>query len=174
MKRGIWVTVFFLGSIQFAWAQSKDDQKLSSTEKTVSESPTNSYAVFGATPEQEAVLRSQIQLMRPDVQPLRIFFVPHWKYLDDARIFQLHVPTGYGSLMFTHLPSRTVFIDNDRYQGEEWLGYWMAHELGHLKTNSTKESDAERGAREFRKRLADSRKTSSRVQPGAAQTAVKN
>jgi hypothetical protein len=57
--------------------------------------------------------------------------------------------------MFTHLPSRTVFIDNDQYLGEQWLGYWMAHELGHLKTNSAKESDAERAAREFRKRLRD-------------------
>jgi len=61
--------------------------------------------------------------------------------------------------MFTHLASRTVFIDNDRYQGEEWLGYWMAHELGHLKTNSAKESDADRGAREFRKLLEKARKT---------------
>jgi hypothetical protein len=34
--------------------------------------------------------------------------------------------------MFTHLSSRTVFIDNDRYAGEDWLGYWIAHELGHL------------------------------------------
>ena len=57
--------------------------------------------------------------------------------------------------MFTHLPSRTVFIDNDRYLGEEWLGYWMAHELGHLVTNSAKEEDAERAAHEFRKRLRD-------------------
>ena len=64
-------------------------------------------------------------------------------------------PTGYGSLIFTQLPSRTVFIDNDRHQGEEWLGYWMAHELGHMKTNSVHEGDAERAAREFRKRLRD-------------------
>ena len=58
--------------------------------------------------------------------------------------------------MFTHLPSRTVFVDNDRYQGAEWLGYWMAHELGHMNTNSVHEGDAERAAREFRKRLTDS------------------
>jgi hypothetical protein len=95
--------------------------------------------------------------MHPEVLPLRVLFVPHWKYLDNARIFHLHVPTGYGSLMFTHLPSRTVFIDNDRYQGEGWLGYWMAHELGHLKSNSPREGDAERAARGFRKRLRDLR-----------------
>lgn len=114
---------------------------------------TESYAVFDATAEQEAALRVQIRQIHPEVLPLRVFFVPHWKYLDTARIFHLHIPTGYGSLMFTHLPSRTIFIDNDRYQGEEWLGHWIAHELGHLATNSAKEADAERVAREFRKRL---------------------
>ena len=117
----------------------------------------SSYTVFDATPAQEAALRAQIRLMHPEVLPLRVFFVPHWKYLDNARIFHLHVPAGYGSFMFTHLPSRTVFIDNDRYQDESWLGYWMAHELGHLISNSTKESDAEKVAREFRRRLKDSR-----------------
>jgi hypothetical protein len=60
--------------------------------------------------------------------------------------------------MFTHLPSRTVFIDSDRYQGEDWLGYWMAHELGHIVTNSTKESDAEKAAGPLRARLKESTK----------------
>ena len=55
--------------------------------------------------------------------------------------------------MFTHLPSRTIFVDNDRYLGEDWLGHWIAHELGHLATNSAKEEDAERSAHEFRRRL---------------------
>ena len=123
----------------------------------VSKSSENNYTVFNATSEQEAALRVQIQQMHPDILPLRIFFVPHWKYLAAARDFHLHVPTGYGSLMFTHLPTRTIFIDNDRYRGEEWLGYWIAHELGHLATNSTKEEDAEKAAREFRKRLQDAR-----------------
>jgi len=53
--------------------------------------------------------------MQPDVYPLRVLFVPHWKYIDTARTFHLHVPTGYTSAMFTHLPSRSVFIDSDRY-----------------------------------------------------------
>ena len=118
--------------------------------------PPDTLAVIGATADQEASLRSQIQVMHPEVLPLRILFVPHWKYLDAARAFQLHVPTGFGSLMFTHLPSRTVYIDNDRYMGTEWLGHWMAHELGHLASNSAKEEDAERAAREFRKRLKQS------------------
>ena len=59
--------------------------------------------------------------------------------------------------MFTHLPSRTIFVDNDRYLGEDWLGHWLAHELGHLAKNSAKEEDAEKAAREFRRRLTDSR-----------------
>lgn len=113
----------------------------------------DNYAVFNATAEQEAWLRAQIRQMHPDLLPLRIFFVPHWKYMAAARDFHLRVPTGYGSLMFTHLPSRTIFIDNDRYLGEDWLGHWIAHELGHLVTNSTKEQDAEKAARQFRKRL---------------------
>ena len=60
------------------------------------------------------------------------------------------VPAGMGSKMFTHLASRSVFIDEDRYLGEEWLAHWMAHELGHLAANSVREEDAERIAREYR------------------------
>lgn len=58
---------------------------------------------------------------------------------------------------FTHLPSRTLFIDNDRYMGEDWLAHWIAHELGHLAKNSPKEEDAEKAAAEFRKRLKEAR-----------------
>jgi hypothetical protein len=112
-----------------------------------------SYAVIGATPEQEAALREQIGWMRPEVLPTRVIFVPHWKYLDNARIFQLHVPAGWASVMFTHLSSRTVFVDSDRYLGKEWLGHWMAHELGHLALNSPKEDDAERVAKKLRPAL---------------------
>jgi hypothetical protein len=116
------------------------------------------YAVIGSSAEQEALLRAQIDIMQPAVLPSRIVFVPHWKYLDTAKTFRLHVPAGYGSQMFTHLPSRTVFIDNDRYQGPDWLGYWMAHELGHLATNSPKEEDAEKAARQLRRRLKEARR----------------
>jgi hypothetical protein len=118
-----------------------------------------SYAVIGATPEQESALREQIRLMHPPVLPSRVIFVPRWKYQDAARTFRLHVPTDMSSVMFTHLASRTVFINNDRYLGEDWLAHWMAHELGHLATNSTKEQDAEKAAGEFRRRLKDHRKT---------------
>jgi len=55
--------------------------------------------------------------------------------------------------MFTNLPSRIVFIDKDDYISEEWLGHWMAHELGHLASNSARQEDAEKAAREFRRRL---------------------
>lgn len=113
------------------------------------------YTVFNAAAEQEEALRAQIRFMHPDVLPLRVVFVPHWKYLAATRDFHLHVPIGYNSLMFTHLPSRTVFIDNDRYLGEAWLGHWIAHELGHLATNSTEEEDAERVTSDYRKRLKD-------------------
>ena len=115
--------------------------------------PADDYLVIGATPAQEALLRDQIQVMQPEVLPLRVVFAPHWKYVDNARIFRLHVPAGYTSAMFTHLPSRSVFIDKDRYQGEAWLGHWMAHELGHLAANSAREDEAEKAASKFRKRL---------------------
>jgi len=115
--------------------------------------PSDNYVVTAATPGQEASLRAQVQVMHPEVLPLRVIFVPHWKYLDNTRIWHLHLPTGYTSAMFTHLASRTVFIDQDRYMGGDWLGYWMAHELGHLVTNSVREEDAEKAAAKFRKRL---------------------
>jgi hypothetical protein len=156
MKLAIRIALCFLGFAQFAWGQTDRTSKVASPEVNAPELSANSYAVLGATPEQETSLRAQIRVMQPEVLPLRILFVPHWKYIDTARIFHLHVPTGYTSALFTHLPSRTTFVDNDRYMGEEWLGYWMAHELGHLASNSTKEEDAEKAAREFRKRLKES------------------
>jgi hypothetical protein len=124
----------------------------------------DSYVVLAATPSQEVLLRAQVQAMHPDVLPSRIVFVPHWKYLDNARIMHLHLPTGYTSVMFTHLPSRTVFIDNGRYVDGGWLGYWMAHELGHLVTNSVREEDAEKAASKFRKRLKDATRLDDRLE----------
>jgi hypothetical protein len=152
MKPGIWASLFFFGFALPAQGQTDGSPKLFNTNE-VSAPSANSYAVIGATPVQEALVRDQIQVMRPAVLPLRIFFVPHWKYIHAARTFRLHVPKGFASVMFTHLLSRTVFIDNDRYLGEVWLGRWMAHELGHLSTNSASEHDAEKAAHEYRKRL---------------------
>jgi hypothetical protein len=153
MKLGIWATLLFLGFTQSSLGQTIARVNLVSGKEPPAESSAGAYAVMGATASQEASLRSQLEIMQPSLRPLRIVFVPHWKYVDTARTFQLHVPTGYTSVMFTHLTSRTTFIDSDRYQGEDWLGYWMAHELGHLASNSTKEEDAERAAREYRNRL---------------------
>ena len=138
MKLAVWLVPFFL-----AIAPAAETQALNN----------DAYTIQGAPDEREAVLRHQIQVMQPSVLPYRILFVPHWQYLYAAKMYQLHVPTGMGSKMFTHLPSRSVFVDEDRYDGEEWLGHWMAHELGHLATNSAREEDAERAAREYRKRL---------------------
>lgn len=156
MRLAIWTTLLFFGFSTFSSGQTNAQANaVSQREKSV-ESSANDYAVIGATAIQEASIHAQIEIMQPSVRPLRIVFVPHWKYVDTARTFQLHVPPGYTSAMFTHLASRTTFIDIDRYQGEDWLGYWMAHELGHLATNSAKEGDAERAAREYRNRLKQS------------------
>jgi hypothetical protein len=152
MKLVVGTVLFFLGFAQVSWGQTNGSAKLVSSDSSAPTPSPNSYVVFGASPLQEAHVRAQIQIIHPGVLPLRVFFVPHWKYVDNTRIFHLHVPTGYTSAMFTHLPSRTVFIDSDRYIDES-LGYWLAHELGHLVTNSAKEQDAEKAAHEFRKRL---------------------
>jgi len=138
VKLAVWLVPFFL-----AIAPAAETQALNN----------DAYTIQGAPDEREAVLRHQIQVMQPSVLPYRILFVPHWQYLYAAKMYQLHVPTGMGSKMFTHLASRSVFIDEDSYLGEEWLGHWMAHELGHLVTNSAREDDAERVAREYRRHL---------------------
>jgi len=158
MKLSTWTALLLIGYAQFGWGQANGNPKLASEEATATETSANSYAILGATPQQDALVRAQIRIMQPIVYPLRVLFVPHWKYMDTARIFRLHVPIGYTSAMFTHLPSRSVFIDSDRYVSDDSLGYWLAHELGHLAANSTTESDADKAAREYRKRLKDARK----------------
>jgi hypothetical protein len=155
MKRTIFLALVLMGFTELGQGQSNGKSNPVTTEESAVKSLANSYFVLGATPRQEALLRAQIEAMHPEVLPLRILFVPHWKYVDTTRAFQLHVPAGYTSAMFTHLPSRTVFIDADRILNDNSLGYWMAHELGHLATNSVKETDAEKGARELRRRLED-------------------
>jgi len=145
--------LLFLGFGQFAKGQTNGNTNLLNAESAAPEPSPNSYTVLGATLQQEALVRAQIRTMRPDVYPLRVLFVPHWKYIDAARTFHLHVPAGYTSVMFTHLPSRSVFIDRDRYVNDDSLGYWVAHELGHLAANSANETAANKAAREYRKRL---------------------
>ena len=158
MKFRIWTTLFLAMIAQSARGQTSGSTKPVGAEATASELSANNYVVLGATAEQEALVRAQVRIMQPGVYPLRVLFVPHWKYVDTARIFQLHVPAGFTSAMFTHLPSRSVFIDSDRYVSDDSLGYWIAHELGHLATNSASENDADKAAREYRKRLKDARK----------------
>ena len=158
MRLTIWTTLFLMTIVQVASGQTSTNPKLVNAEATSPEPSVNNYTVLGATSEQEALVRAQIRVMQPDVYPRRLLFVPHWKYIDTARIFRLHVPAGYTSAMFTQLASRSVFIDSDRYVSDDSLGYWVAHELGHLATNSASESDADKAAREYRKRLKDARK----------------
>lgn len=162
MRLAAWLALFFLAVAPAARTQPVNSEI--------------SYTVQGATPEREAVMRRQIQVMQPEVLPYRIRFVPHWQYLYAAKMFQLHVPAGTGSKMFTHLPSRSIFIDEDRYDGEEWLGHWIAHELGHLASNSAREEDAERIAREYRIRwqaaARKSRSSGTANQPSSKETVL--
>ncbi len=158
MKLTTWTALLLLAVPQFGWGQSNGTSKEFAGRATSAVRSQDDYSVIGATPRQETLLRAQIQVMNAEILPLRIVFVPHWKFLDTAKTFHLHVPAGNASAMFAHLPSRTVFIDTDRYINDDSLGFWMAHELGHLATNSTKESDAEKAAGTFRTRLKESAK----------------
>ena len=170
MKLAARLVLVFLGFANLSWAQTKGTTISGSEGETAPKSSTNTYAVLGATPQQEALVRSQILTMQPAVLPLRVVFVQHWKYVDNTRMFHLNVPAGYTSALFTHLPSRTVFIDADRYF-DETLGYWLAHELGHLAMNSAKEADAEKAARDLRKRLkVESKVPLSKTLPSATKT----
>jgi len=158
MKLGMCLTWFLLSSAQAGWGQTGERFTAPRGEERAADAAENSYTVLGATPREEALVREQISVMHPEVLPLRVLFVPHWKYTGATKAFRLHVPTGFTSAMFTHLASRSVFIDADRYVSEDSLGYWLAHELGHLATNSVQENDAEKAARAYRKRLKEARK----------------
>jgi len=147
MKLGLWLLLALLGGPVFS------QEQIAERKGAPFERPPEDYQIIGATPAREALLRAQIGMIQPEVLPRRVIFVPHWKYLDDARIMRLHLPTGFASVMFTHLPSRSVYIDDDRYQGAAWMGRWMAHELGHLAMNSAREEDAEKVASKYIKRL---------------------
>lgn len=153
MERKISSILFWLTMVQSACGQTSGSSALSPENGTTALSSPNGYFVLGATPQQETLIRNQIHLMQPDVYPLRVLFVHHWNYVEAVTTFRLHVPTGFTSAMFTHLPSRSVFIDADRYTNDDSLGFWVAHELGHLAANSAKEEDAEKTARVYRKRL---------------------
>ena len=155
MKKAIGLVLIWVGLAMGGLAQVSTDLPVPGVKEVKRTDIAANYTVQGATPRQEALLRSQIRVMQPNVPPQRIIFVPHWKYLYAAKEFRLHVPTGMSSKMFTHFASRSVFIDDDHYGGDESLGYWMAHELGHLAANSADENDAEKAAQPYRKRLKD-------------------
>jgi hypothetical protein len=150
ITRAILFWLFWLTTTSLAWAQ----EAVSSA--TCSGSALQAYCALtiqGATQSQEALVRDELRIVQPEVLPSRIIFVPHWKYIYTAKVYQLHVPKGMSSVMFTHLPSRSVFIDQDHIVSDEALVHWMAHELGHLTTNSSREDDAERAAKPFRARF---------------------
>lgn len=121
--------------------------------------------VIGASPLLEQLVRINIRVMEPDVLPRRIVFFSHLKYLHSTRVFQLRVPPGYTSTMFTHLPSATVFIDRDYCDDLDWFADRFAHELGHLKSGSPSEGEADRAARIYRERLRAFRAKSKTQKP---------
>src|SRR5437879_13054937 len=101
----IWTTVFSLTLAQLASGQTGGNPKLVNTETTPSEPSASGYAVMGATPGQEALVRAQIRIMKPEVYPLRVLFVLHCKYYDTAKTFRLHVHSGSHRAMIRQFPS---------------------------------------------------------------------
>jgi hypothetical protein len=83
VKLAIWSALFLLSVAPTARTQTVNND--------------TTYTVQGATPEREAVLRQQIQLMHPSVLPYRVRFVPHWQYVYAARMYHLRVPRGMQS-----------------------------------------------------------------------------
>jgi hypothetical protein len=152
MKLAIWSVVLCLGAVVAGQGQQAGGSSLLAVNAPLS-SESTAYTVQGTTPERERLLRAQIQAMQPAVLPYRIIFVPHWQYLYATKVCHLHVPTGMTSKMFTQLASRSVYIDADLYQSDDWLGHWMAHELGHLERNNADENQAEKAAAKYRSRL---------------------
>ncbi len=109
--------------------------------------------IQGTTPKREAVLRLQIEAMAPAVPPKRIIFLSDQRYAAAARAFRLKVPDGMSTVMFTHLPSKSIYVNAETLFSDKNMGECMAHELGHLATNSLKQEDAEKAAGAYRKRL---------------------
>ena len=92
MKVVISITLLLLGIVQFSCGQTSGSSILVNAATNALEPPANTYAVMGATPQQEVLVRTQIQVMQPSILPLRVIFVPHWKYEDAARIFSCTCP----------------------------------------------------------------------------------
>lgn len=159
MKLTIWLVAFWALAAAIAHGQQSATLVSQTTQSSSVEATV--YTVQGTTLERAQLLQSQIRTMQPAVLPTRIVFVPHWQYLYAMKIYHLHMPAGMACKMFTHLPSRSVYIDNDLYGGDEWLGHWMAHELGHLERNNADEREAEKAAGTYRKRLEQARRLNS-------------
>src|SRR5437667_10925819 len=109
MKITVGAALFLLGFGPICWGQTNSTMNTGGARETAPLLSANTYAVFGATPQQEALLRSHIHIMQPAVLPLRVFFEAHSKYLDNTRTFPLQLPAAYTSPMFTRLSSRTLF-----------------------------------------------------------------
>jgi len=122
MRLRIWTALFLATIAQVAWGQTSTNPKLVNAEVTSPEPSVNSYTVLGATSEQEALVRAQMRIMQPDVYPLRVLFVPHWKYVDTGRTFRSICRWIYQRYVHATYPAEACFIDSDRYVSDDSLG----------------------------------------------------
>src|SRR5260370_837218 len=71
MKLAAGTVLFFLGFAQFSWGQTNGSAHLVSGDSSAPTPSPNSYVVFGASPQQEALVRAQIQIIQPSLTGLR-------------------------------------------------------------------------------------------------------
>jgi len=92
--------------------QTSTNPKLVTAEATSPEPSVNSYTVLGATSEQETLVRDQIRIMQPDVYPLRVLFVSHWKYVERPEPFASMCPLIYQR--YVHAPTQPKRVHRQR------------------------------------------------------------
>ncbi len=88
MKLSVGTVLFFLAFAQFSWGQTNGVPTPTAAENAALDP--GALVVIGATPEQEASLRSQIQIMHPEVLPLRVL---------SSRTGSTWMPPGHFSFM---------------------------------------------------------------------------
>ena len=71
MRLRICTTLFLVTIAQFAWGQTNGSAKLAGAEATAPEPSANSYAVLGATPQQEAIVIGSVSISPVINRPTR-------------------------------------------------------------------------------------------------------
>jgi len=129
------------GSAQAGWDKRGSASTAPSGEERAADAAENSYAVSEQHLERRRWCASKFR-EAPAVLPLRVLFVPHWKYTAPPKPFAF-IAHRLHQRHVTHLASRSVFIDADRYVSEDSLDTGCARTRA-SSANSVQENDAEK------------------------------